>query len=222
MTLKEKELFFRSLREDGVDCLYFPPAKAKVPAGIPGKEDLVRLREKALVCTKCSELAAARTNVVFGAGNVRAQLMFVGEAPGREEDLQGLPFIGRSGQLLTKIIESIGLDRKQVFITSALKCRPPENRAPKPDEIINCDYYLMRQIDLIRPKIICALGTHAAQALLKTADAISSLRGKFHNYRNGSRVICTYHPAYLLRNPAQKREVWEDMKMIKKEMSTWQ
>ena len=220
MTPEEKKLFLRSLAEDGLDCLYTAKASASVQT-IDARDELIACRNEALACTKCNELASTRKSVVFGAGNVKANLMFVGEAPGRDEDLQGLPFVGMAGQLLTKIIESIGLDRKQVFITNTLKCRPPANRQPKPDEIQNCEPFLIRQIDLIRTKIICALGTFAAQDLLKTETPISQLRGKFHEYRDGIKVICTFHPAYLLRNPEEKRKVWEDMKMIKKEMDSW-
>ena len=178
------------------------------------KEGLLDLRTSVLKCTQCSELADKRTNVVFGSGNARAQLVFVGEAPGHDEDLEGLPFVGRAGQLLTKIIESIGLRRQDVFICNVLKCRPPGNRNPLPDEISNCAPYLAKQLDLIRPKVICALGTFAAQTLLKTMSPISALRGKFYDFR-GAKLICTFHPAYLLRNPEEKKKVWEDMKMIR-------
>ena len=168
-------------------------------------------------CTKCNELVARRKNVVFGSGNPNAKLVFVGEAPGQDEDLQGLPFVGKAGQLLTKIIESIGQSRNSVFICNVLKCRPPGNRNPLPQEIFNCEPYLIDQINLIKPKIICALGTFAAQTLLKTERNISSLRGKFFEYQ-GSKLLCTFHPAYLLRNPEEKRKVWEDMKMIRSEL----
>lgn len=185
------------------------------------KEDLVALRETVIQCIKCSELAGSRKNVVFGSGNARAQLVFVGEAPGHDEDLQGLPFVGKAGQLLTKIIESIGLTRQNVFICNVLKCRPPGNRNPLPNEIENCEPYLFKQLEIIQPKIICALGTFAAQTLLKTDASISSLRGRFHEFR-GTKLICTFHPAYLLRNPEEKRKVWEDMKMIRAELNRLQ
>lgn len=185
------------------------------------KEDLVALRETVIQCIKCSELAGSRKNVVFGSGNARAQLVFVGEAPGHDEDLQGLPFVGKAGQLLTKIIESIGLTRQNVFICNVLKCRPPGNRNPLPNEIENCEPYLFKQLEIIQPKIICALGTFAAQTLLKTDASISSLRGRFHEFR-GTKLICTFHPAYLLRNPEEKRKVWEDMKMIRTELNRLQ
>ncbi|MBI4357846.1 MAG: uracil-DNA glycosylase [Candidatus Omnitrophica bacterium] len=182
------------------------------------KEELLSLRESVVRCTKCEELAMTRKTVVFGSGHARAKLVFVGEAPGQEEDLQGLPFVGKAGQLLTKIIESIGLKREHVFICNVLKCRPPGNRNPSPNEISNCEPYLFKQLEIIGPKIICALGTFAAQALLKTDASISSLRGRFYDYR-GVKLMCTFHPAYLLRNPDDKRKVWEDMKMIHAELA---
>ena len=165
----------------------------------------------------CCQLCRTRTNLVFGAGNASARLVFVGEAPGREEDLQGLPFVGRAGQLLTKIIESIGLKRKDVYICNILKCRPPNNRNPFPTEILACEGYLVRQLQIIKPKVICALGKFAAQTLLRDQTSISRLRGKFFDYY-GIKLIPTFHPAYLLRNPRDKRLVWEDMKKIKREL----
>jgi len=181
------------------------------------KNTLDALKTQALSCTKCG-LSDTRTKVVFGAGSPKAKLMFVGEAPGMEEDLQGLPFVGRAGQLLTKIIESIGLKRKDVYIANILKCRPPNNRNPLPQEILTCEGYLIKQIELIKPKVICALGKFAAQTLLRTTEPITRLRGEFRDYR-GTKLMPTFHPAYLLRNPRDKRLVWEDMKKIKKELS---
>jgi len=166
----------------------------------------------------CCQLCRTRTNLVFGSGNTDAKLVFVGEAPGREEDLQGLPFIGRAGQLLTKIIESIGLKRKNVYICNILKCRPPNNRNPFPTEILACEPYLVKQLEIIKPDVICTLGKFAAQTLLKSQTTISQLRGKFFDY-HGIKLIPTFHPAYLLRNPQDKRLVWEDMKKIKRELS---
>lgn len=241
--VKEASEFLKSLREDGIQEVYLDPAEtaqSPAPVSIPSvsqaplpaageasplKEKLLALREQVAACTLCRELAGTRKNTVFGAGNIKAQLMFVGEAPGHDEDVQGLPFVGKAGQLLTKIIESIGLTRKQVFIANVLKCRPPQNRVPQPDEILNCQPYLMKQIEWIQPKIICALGTFAAQTLLKTGNSISKMRGRFYELPglpSGSsvKVICTFHPAYLLRNPGDKRKVWEDMKMIKKELES--
>jgi DNA polymerase len=153
---------------------------------------------------------------VFGEGNPGAKLVFIGEAPGRDEDLQGEPFVGQAGQLLNKIIQAIQLRREEVYIANIIKCRPPENRNPEPDEIAACEPFLIKQLQVIRPRLICALGAFAAQTLLKTEEKISSLRGNFHEYQ-GIPLMPTYHPAYLLRNPSRKREVWEDMKKIKKE-----
>jgi uracil-DNA glycosylase family 4 len=167
-------------------------------------------------CQRC-KLAPKRTNIVFGSGNPNAELVFVGEAPGYDEDLQGLPFVGRAGQLLTKIIESIDLKRENVYICNVLKCRPPENRNPEPDEVAACNPFLKKQLATIRPKIVCCLGTFAAQTVLQTPAPISKLRGKFIDM-DGIRVIATFHPAYLLRSPEKKREVWEDMKQIRAEL----
>jgi uracil-DNA glycosylase family 4 len=152
--------------------------------------------------------------IVFGSGNANADLMFVGEAPGSDEDEQGVPFVGRAGQLLTKIIEAIGLTRDDVYIANVIKCRPPGNRNPEPDEVATCEPFLFQQIDSIKPKVIVALGTFAAHTLLKTDVPISRIRGKLHDYR-GAQLIPTFHPAYLLRSPERKREVWEDMKLVK-------
>ena len=167
-------------------------------------------------CQRC-KLAPKRTNIVFGSGNPSAELVFVGEAPGYDEDQQGLPFVGRAGQLLTKIIESINLKREDVYICNVLKCRPPENRNPEPDEVASCNPFLKKQLATIRPKIVCCLGTFAAQTVIQTASSISRLRGQFFDI-DGMRVIATFHPAYLLRSPDKKREVWEDMKQIRAEL----
>jgi DNA polymerase len=152
--------------------------------------------------------------VVFGVGNPNADLMFVGEAPGADEDVQGEPFVGRAGQLLTKIIEAIDLTRADVYIANVIKCRPPGNRNPEPDEVAQCEPFLFRQIDVIRPKVIVALGKFATQCLLKTDVPITRIRGREFAYRDAV-LIPTYHPAYLLRNPSSKREVWEDMKRVR-------
>ena len=165
-------------------------------------------------CTRCKLHTLGRTQIVFGVGNPDADLMFVGEAPGADEDVQGIPFVGRAGQLLTKIIEAIDLKREDVYIANVIKCRPPGNRNPDPDEVETCEPFLFRQIDIINPKVIVALGKFAAQALLRTLDPISRLRGRVFTYR-GAKLVPTFHPAYLLRNPASKREVWEDMKLVK-------
>ena len=166
-------------------------------------------------CQRC-RLAKDRKNIVFGAGSSSAKIVFVGEGPGFEEDQQGKPFVGPAGQLLTKIIEAIRLSRKQVYICNIVKCRPPRNRNPQPDEINTCFQFLDRQIAAIQPDFICALGSVAAQTLLNTDVPISRLRGRFHDYK-GIKLLPTYHPAYLLRNIEKKRDVWEDMKMLMKE-----
>ena len=165
-------------------------------------------------CTRCKLCTLGRKQIVFGVGHPRARLMFVGEAPGEEEDKQGEPFVGRAGQLLTKIIEAIGLTRDQVYIANLIKCRPPGNRNPEADEVAACEPFLFRQIDVIQPRVIVPLGKFAAQCLLKTTDPITRLRGRRFDYR-GATLIPTFHPAYLLRNPSAKREVWEDMKQVR-------
>ena len=166
-------------------------------------------------CQRC-RLAMDRKNIVFGAGSSSAKVVFIGEGPGFEEDQQGKPFVGPAGQLLTKIIEAIHLKREQVYICNIVKCRPPQNRNPQPDEIRTCFQFLDRQIAAIRPDFICALGSVAAQTLLGTEVPISRLRGRFHDYK-GIKLLPTYHPAYLLRNTEKKRDVWEDIKMLMKE-----
>jgi uracil-DNA glycosylase len=176
---------------------------------------LVAVRTEIGDCTRCKLHALGRKQIVFGVGNPDADLMFVGEAPGADEDIQGIPFVGRAGQLLTKIIEAIGLQREDVYIANVIKCRPPGNRNPEQDEVETCEPFLFKQIDIIKPKVIVALGKFGAQTLLRTLDPISRLRGRVYNYR-GAKLIPTFHPAFLLRNPASKREVWEDMKLVKK------
>jgi len=165
-------------------------------------------------CTRCKLCNLGRKQIVFGVGNPGADLMFVGEAPGRDEDIQGVPFVGRAGQKLTQIIEAIGLKRDEVYIANVIKCRPPENRNPEPDEVEQCEPFLFNQIDTIKPKVIVALGTFAARSLLKTMDPISRLRGRVYDYR-GAKLVPTFHPAFLLRNPSCRREVWEDMKKVR-------
>jgi uracil-DNA glycosylase family 4 len=165
-------------------------------------------------CRRCKLHTLGRKQVVFGVGNPDAQLMFVGEAPGADEDEQGEPFVGKAGQLLTKIIEAIELKRSDVYIANVIKCRPPGNRNPEPDEVETCEPFLFRQIDVIKPKVIVTLGKFATQSLLRTDEAISRLRGRVFDYR-GAKLIPTFHPAYLLRNPGSKREVWEDMKLVR-------
>ena len=165
-------------------------------------------------CTRCKLHTLGRSQVVFGVGNPSADLMFVGEAPGADEDIQGEPFVGKAGQLLTRIIEAIGLTRGEVYIANVIKCRPPGNRNPEPDEVAECEPFLFRQIDAVRPKVIVALGKFAAQCLLRSDVPITRLRGKEFAFRDAI-LIPTFHPAYLLRNPPAKREVWEDMKRVR-------
>jgi DNA polymerase len=186
---------------------------------LPGPEEtLAQVRADLGDCRRC-KLAPTRRNIVFGSGNPQAELMFVGEAPGADEDAQGLPFVGRAGQLLTKIIEAIEMKREEVYICNILKCRPPGNRNPEGDEIAACEPFLFRQIASVKPKVICALGTFGAQALLRTKEPISRLRGYFMDYR-GAKLLATFHPAYLLRNPNEKRKVWDDMKKIRAYLKT--
>jgi uracil-DNA glycosylase len=166
------------------------------------------------LCVRCKLCELGRTRVVFGVGNPKARLMFVGEAPGEDEDRQGEPFVGRAGQLLTRIIEAISLTRDQVYIANVIKCRPPGNRNPEPDEVSACEPFLFQQIAIIKPRVIVALGKFAAQCLLRTTEPITRLRGREFEYR-GATLIPTFHPAYLLRNPSSKREVWEDMKKVR-------
>jgi len=180
-------------------------------------QSLEELRAAIGDCRRC-KLCSGRTNLVFGVGNPHAALMFVGEGPGRDEDLQGEPFVGRAGQLLTDIItKGMGLKREDVYIANVVKCRPPENRNPEPDEVAACEPFLKKQIDLIRPKIIVGLGKFAVQTLLQSKAPITKLRGNWHSY-HGIKLMPTFHPAYLLRNPADKKLVWEDIKKVIKEM----
>ena len=168
-------------------------------------------------CRRC-KLHAGRTQIVFGVGHPQARLMFVGEGPGADEDEQGVPFVGRAGQLLTQIIKAMGLSRDDVYIANVVKCRPPGNRNPEPDEIEACSTFLKAQIASIAPVVIVALGKFAAQTLLQTETPISRLRGQFHTL-DGVDVMPTFHPSYLLRNPSAKREVWEDMKLVMKRLN---
>ena len=199
-----------------------PPAPGSQPGGAAQRITIARSSADALAairadigdCTRCKLHKQGRTQVVFGVGNPDADLMFVGEAPGGDEDIQGIPFVGRAGQLLTKIIEAIGLKRDDVYIANVIKCRPPGNRNPDPDEVETCEPFLFQQIDVIKPKVIVALGTFAAKTLLRTQDPISRLRGRVYDYR-GAKLIPTFHPAFLLRSPERKRDVWEDMKKVR-------
>jgi uracil-DNA glycosylase family 4 len=184
-------------------------------SGQDSGQALVDLRNDIGDCTRCVLHTLGRRQVVFGVGNPDADLMFVGEAPGADEDLQGEPFVGRAGQLLTKIIEAMGLKRGDVYIANVIKCRPPGNRNPEPVEVATCQPFLLRQIDIVRPRVVVALGTFAAHALLGTDAPISRLRGRVHEFRGGSKLIPTFHPAFLLRSPERKRDVWEDMKKVR-------
>jgi len=190
-----------------------PGAKHRSVPSVLSLEDIRRDMEDC----QCCSLHAGRKNVVFGSGNPQARLVFVGEAPGADEDQQGLPFVGRAGQLLTKIIEAMGFKREDVYIANILKCRPPNNRNPLPAEIQVCEPFLVKQLRAISPEIICALGTFAAQTLLKREIPITVMRGKFYDY-HGIALMPTYHPAYLLRNPSAKRQVWEDVQQIMKRL----
>ena len=193
-----------------------PPAPSRIPgvAGDPGGLiDLPGVRDWVGDCQRC-KLAGGRKNIVFGQGNPNAALMFVGEAPGSDEDEQGLAFVGRAGQLLTKIIEAMGTKREDVFIANVLKCRPPNNRNPEPDEVASCRPFLDEQIRLIRPKVIVTLGSFAAQAILETDEPIGRMRGHWREVK-GVRVMPTFHPAFLLRSPERKKDVWEDMKLVR-------
>jgi len=176
-----------------------------------------KMRKEVASCIACQALVRNRTQTVFGIGSVTPRVVFFGEAPGADEDKQGVPFVGRAGQLLTKIIEACTFQRDDVYILNVLKCRPPDNRVPEPDEVNNCRHYFERQFDTLQPEYIVCVGATPAQALLETTLSIGKLRGKFHSYR-GSKVVCTYHPAYLLRNPDAKKFVWEDLQMMLRDM----
>ncbi len=222
----------QSLELAGVTCLpktqrysdrpagrHIDSANVREPAdGSNHTEQLLQvLREEVAGCQKCPQLASSRTQTVFGVGSANARLCFFGEAPGADEDASGIPFVGRAGQLLTKIIEACTLSREEVYILNVLKCRPPENRRPLPEEVENCRSFFEHQLKAVQPEYICCLGASAAHALLETTDSIGSLRKKWFEY-HGSRVMCTYHPSYLLRNPSAKRDVWEDMKRLMEAM----
>jgi len=207
--------YLTAQRELGLEHtdLRWPEAAAPAPVARP---TLQQIREELGECTRC-KLSKGRIQIVFGVGNPDARLVFVGEAPGADEDAQGEPFVGRAGQLLTKIIEAMGLKREDVYICNILKCRPPGNRTPEADEIVACQPFLLKQLQAIGPQFICALGGPAAQTLLQTKEPISRLRGRFHDY-HGIPLLPTFHPAYLLRNPNEKKTVWEDMKFLMRHM----
>ncbi len=197
-----------------VEAAFLPrPETSDRDKNVAPTMELRTIESSAKACTKCPELVRCRHSVVFGTGNPRAELMFIGEAPGADEDAQGEPFVGRAGQLLTKIIAAMGYTRDEVYITNILKCRPPQNRTPLPNEIANCLPYVLSQIELIQPKVIVALGATALRALLGVQLGITKMRGHWYTFRDIP-IMPTFHPAYLLRNPAAKREVWDDMKAV--------
>jgi DNA polymerase len=188
-----------------------PPEIIPVTLARSSVEVLAAIREDLGDCTRCKLHTQGRTQIVFGVGNPKAEIMFVGEAPGADEDAQGVPFVGRAGQLLTRMIAAIGFARDEVYIANVLKCRPPGNRNPEPDEIELCEPFLFRQLASVEPKVVIALGAFAARTLLKTGDPISRLRGRVYDFR-GAKLIPTFHPSFLLRSPGYKREAWEDLK----------
>jgi len=215
--------FYRRPVEEGVElelqtAVEAIPMKSQTSVALPVIGDkpsaLKLIREDIGDCTRC-RLHKGRTNLVFGVGNVNADLMFIGEGPGADEDAQGEPFVGRAGQLLNNMISAMGLKREDVYIANVVKCRPPSNRTPEKDECDTCSPFLMRQIDVIKPKVIVALGAVAAKNLLAVSDSMANLRGRWYDFRN-SKLVVTYHPAYLLRDPRQKKEAWKDLQMVMK------
>ena len=198
--------------------VFEPTGDATAPEFAERTEQLRVICADVARCARCAELAASRTQTVFGSGNPTSELVFVGEGPGADEDAQGLPFVGRSGKLLTDMIEKgMGIPRDSVFICNVVRCRPPQNRNPHPDEAAACRPFLDATLDVVRPKFICCLGSIAAKNLLEVDVPIGRLRGKVHDYR-GMKVICTYHPAYLLRNPPAKKDAWADLQLLMREM----
>jgi uracil-DNA glycosylase family 4 len=211
----EIEENFAYLR-DVLGAKYLPLSFAETSVETSQENELEVLQASMVGCEKC-KLHRGRTTIVFGSGNPKARLMFVGEGPGEQEDLQGLPFVGPAGQLLTKMITAMGLTRDDVYIANVVKCRPPFNRNPEPDEIGECSPFLLKQIEFINPEIIVALGGVAAKSLLKTEERIGRLRGSVHNFL-GRKLIATFHPSYLLRNPAEKKAAWSDLQFVMKEL----
>jgi len=205
--------FIKQQIDLGFDQVYLSENLGSPPK--TSSQELESFYKKIKNCKEC-HLHNYRTNLVFGTGNPQAKVMFVGEAPGREEDLKGCPFVGRAGQLLDKILQAINFRREDVYIGNVLKCRPPENRDPLPEEVEKCEPYLLKQIEIIKPDIICALGRISAQVLLKSKLPLNQLRGKFHDY-HGTKFLVTYHPAALLRYPQYKRQTWEDVQLLRKE-----
>ncbi len=207
----------KNLQEAGITELPIrrgaPTQKGQTHGSAP---TLTSIREEIGDCKRC-RLCEGRTNIVFGTGNPKTELMFIGEAPGRDEDLKGEPFVGRAGQLLTKMIEAMGLSREKVYIANIVKCRPPDNRLPLPEESAECFPFLLQQIRAIQPRFIITLGNLATQTLLATKVGITQLHGKFHDF-HGSQLMPTYHPAFLLRNPNMKKPCWEDLKLVMAQM----
>lgn len=229
-TSEEEQTLAKSARKSTVEKTSAPPVTApsmifQPPAPVTSlfdavdkvaDDNLLKIREDLGDCTRC-KLHKTRHKIVFGDGNPKAELVFVGEGPGADEDAQGLPFVGRAGKLLTQMIEAMGIQRKDVYICNVVKCRPPENRKPEPDEVAQCSPFLLRQLDVISPKVIVCLGATAAQLLLKTDRGISQYRGQWLEFR-GKKLMATYHPAYLLRNPAAKSDVWKDLQKVMAEL----
>ena len=205
---------FNSAAQAAVDPSHVSDSQ-NIPAHLK-QNYLQAIRDDIGDCRRC-KLHSSRRNIVFGVGNPDARLVFVGEAPGADEDLQGEPFVGKAGQLLTRIIEAIKLKRSEVYIANVVKCWPPGNRDPQDDEIQTCIPFLKKQLKVIQPRIICTLGRYSTQALLETREGITALRGRFHELQNGIKVMPTYHPSFLLRYPEKKREVWEDIQKVQKE-----
>ncbi len=209
----------RAVEELAIPMVDPVPVNSPEPISIkvmPQTESLASIQADLVNCQRC-QLAAGRTNIVFGVGNPQADLMFIGEGPGRDEDSQGEPFVGRAGQLLTKMIQAMGLKREDVYIANIVKCRPPNNRNPEPDEMATCSPFLLRQIQVIQPKMMVCLGSIAVKSLLQTSMGITRLRGQFHEVA-GIQVMPTFHPAYLLRNAEKKKEAWEDLQKVMKEL----
>lgn len=209
--MRQMRNYLKRLEEIGITEFHLPQ-KPELVSSLSPEEALQKIREEIGDCKRC-KLCEKRTNIVFGVGNPRTQLMFVGEGPGRDEDLQGEPFVGRAGQLLTKMIEAMGVKRSEIYIANIVKCRPPDNRYPEPEEVETCYPFLMKQINAIRPKILITLGNLATQTLLQTKTGITALHGRFHDF-HGIQLMPTYHPAFLLRNPNMKKPCWEDLQKV--------
>ena len=222
INVEEIRLFLQQLDALGVDTLYLPEGILDSTVFLSKKEQLANLEQSLVNCMDC-KLCKKRTQVVFGAGNPEADLVFVGEAPGADEDRQGKPFVGRAGQLLTRMIEAMGLTRDDVFICNVIKCRPPDNRNPEIDEIASCEPFLKEQLAIIQPKAIAALGKFAAQTLLKSSTGITRLRGQWHEY-NGIKLMPTFHPSYFLhirdkqREKEEKQKAWDDLQKVMEEL----